>query len=158
MQDFFKKATTLFIAMMFFLVPVFFSHILKALGVPIIFGDSSYERVKVELFYGLLMIIIPAWVISPFSRKIREYVQDKKIVFGILIFLVILSVSTILSPDIFTALFGGVEKRHGAILFLALWIFVLILKTLPDSNRIFFIKISFASLVCVLFYAIVQWL
>ncbi len=73
-----KKLVKYLIGAIYFLVPVFFSHILKVLGFPVMFGTSSYERIKVELFYALFLMIIPFWLLSPFSAKVREVFRKKK--------------------------------------------------------------------------------
>ncbi|MDD5377409.1 MAG: hypothetical protein PHH16_04850 [Candidatus Gracilibacteria bacterium] len=158
MKELSKKITISLIGAIFFLVPLFFSHILKVLSFPIIFGNSSYERIKVELFYGLLIALIPFWIRSPFFKKSRAFFENKRNIFGIIALLIILCISAVLAPDLQTALLGGGEKQHGILLFIALGIFFLVLATLPEIYRISFIKISFVSLAFVLFYATMQWM
>lgn len=73
-----KKLVKYLIGAIYFLVPVFFSHILKVLGFPVMFGTSSYERIKVELFYALFLMIIPFWLLSPFFSKSPRSLQEKE--------------------------------------------------------------------------------
>jgi hypothetical protein len=158
MKNFSRNILPYLIGAIFFLVPLFFSHLFKALGFPIILGNSSYERIKVELFYGLMAMIIPIWIYSPFFRKSQIFRRHRNYVIGIILCIISICISTVLAPDFSLACLGGMEKQHGILLFIALWIFVSILRTLSETNHIFFIKVSCVSLVCVLGYATMQWL
>lgn len=106
MKNITQKATLFIVATVYFLVPLFFSHLPKVLGFPLVFGVSSYERVKVELFYTLLLILIPFSLASPFFRKTRDIFREKKNLLRSGVFLAILTVSALSAPDTGTAIFG----------------------------------------------------
>lgn len=110
------------------------------------------------LFYSILIILIPLWLLSPESRKSLEFFKNKGNASFIVIFISILAVSVFLAPDPYNALWGGYEKRHGILLYATIGIFALLLGTLKDTHRRFFLRISFVSLFLVLVYAGMQWM
>ncbi len=141
---------------LFFSLPLYFSHVFSFFGL-IIWESSSFERQKVIFFWILLIfVLIEAYI--RYRANVEDMVKKYwKYIFG---FLGIPLFSSIFfwTPIDTLWLIWSYEKHHGYIFFISLILLILIMQTLPESERKILIKYSLFGALWVASFAILEYL
>ncbi len=140
---------------LFFLIPLYFSHVLSPIGLSI-GGNYSFERQKVYLFLILVVVsYIETLIRSP--GKLVQVFKKYKYTISILFLIPILwgLYSWLISTELFWL--GWLEKRHGYIFYLGIVCFTFLLFGFTKTELKQYLKWSFISVIIVSFIAVGEY-
>ncbi len=137
---------------LFFILPLYFSHILSSLGVTI-WESYSFERQKVYLFLILIILAYIEWLIR-FPRRIWDISCKYATIFGILLIIPIISTLYFSGSLDMYWLLGSHEKHHGYLFYSSILSFAILLISSPREHLRQYISWSMASAILVALIAI----
>ena len=136
----------------FFIIPLYFSHILSPIGMTI-WESYSFERQKVYLFLFLFLIAYIEWLIR-FPWRILDILRKYGAIFALLLIIPIISTLYFSGYLDMYWLLGSHEKHHGYLFYCGILSLILLLMSSPREHLRKYISWSMASAILVALIAI----